>query len=858
MNQNTFDAARQRAPDAEVAVVSDVQLERTLSLLQKDKADLEEVAALSERVNHALNKAGGEPLQVDRDVSAAIEVIDHLFHGITDNPAISTSVRDSIQKLQVAFLRLLLLDDTFLHEDGHPARQLLNRMAHLGVRGSANLEAHEQEIAREVASVIDNFDSNIKVFSSSLDRLDKVAARQQTLYLRNIKRVTEFCEGKAKLAAARRRVNELLEQTLGGKHVPRAAVSLIDLGWRNLLVQTLLRQGEKSQQWLSRIEVIDKLLVAAEVVPEQSQLSQLLAEIKAGLNLVDPAQMQNARLISELRDLLSQKARAAQPPAMISVPAGVLGGEDRPAEEDTSDETRMKWIRRAQRYEEGQWFSLLDNGEETMLRLAWVDTDKRTFVFVNHQGMKIEELSVDAFAQRLAGGDMRLIDNLDAPAVDRGLENMVQRVYSQMAHQATHDDLTGLYNRREFERRLQKRLLQHDNDSALLHVDIDQFKVVNTYGGPAAGDEMIRQFAVLIKETFPGCLLARLGGDEFAILIENTSREPAQRAAEAFSRQLGNQRFVCEGNPYSITVSIGMALRSSGHTDASELMRSANSACLAAKDAGRNRVEFFAPEDEGMAKRDDVMAWVARLNEAIDNNRLLLRCQRIEPTETGPDSLPSYEVLVSIADPKGELLAPSEFLHAAERYNRMHAFDRWVVGNVLRWMHEHPEAVATLDHLSINLSGHSLNDTSLLEFLFEHFQRYPVPRERLCFEVTETAAIANLEDAADFIRELQGLGCRFSLDDFGSGLASYGHLKNLPVDYIKIDGSFIRNMTDDPADIALVRSINEMGHLMGKRTIAEYVENDRIRECLREIGIDYVQGYGVEKPKPLDSLSQAS
>jgi EAL domain-containing protein (putative c-di-GMP-specific phosphodiesterase class I) len=216
--------------------------------------------------------------------------------------------------------------------------------------------------------------------------------------------------------------------------------------------------------------------------------------------------------------------------------------------------------------------------------------------------------------------------------------------------------------------------------------------------------------------------------------------------------------------------------------------------------------------------------------------------------------LPAYEVLISISGDEGEIVAPAELLHAAERYNRMHAVDRWVVSNVLRWMHANPTAVSQLDHLSINLSGQSLNDATLLEFLFEMFQLYPVPRERICFEVTETAAIANLEDAADFIRELQMLGCRFSLDDFGSGLASYGHLKHLPVDYIKIDGSFIRGVADDVADLALVRSINEMGHLMGKQTIAEYVENDKIRALMAEIGVDYVQGYGVEKPKPLDTL----
>jgi len=857
LSESNVQAARARALHAnepEVPIAQEVKVEEALSSLQRSLDAQSQSGDLSERVSAAINEDGQAPVQVDHDVQAAIDVIHHLFEGIISNPVLSGRVRDAIKRLEVPFLRLLLVDDSFLTEETHPARQMLNRMAHLGVRGSANLAAHEQEIDQEVTDVLQHFDRDVDVFSRSLEKLDKLAGRQQTLYQRNIKRVTESYEGKQKIVLARREVNQALERRIGGKEVPKAALSLIDAGWRQLLVQALLRNGRDSREWHSYLGVIDHLIKAAEQVPTQEQLSELLASIKSGLGQVDHTQMQNARLISELRDLLSQKARAEAPPELVNVPAGVVGAEEDQIE--AGDEVQQRWIRRAQRYEPGDWFSSFDNGQEMTVRLAWTDTDKRTFVFVNHQGMKIIELRVDVFAERLSRNEIKPIDNLDAPAVDRGLENMVQRVYDQMAHQATHDDLTALLNRREFERQLRQRLSSHEHSASLLHVDIDQFKVVNTYGGPEAGDEMIQQMGKLIAETFPGNMVARLSGDEFSVWLENLPLEAAQRAAEAFSRRVASERFVCGNNPYSVTVSIGIVHRQKDQTSATDLLRAASSACQLAKESGRNRIQRYTPEDKELAKRDDVMAWVAKLNDAIDNDRLLLRCQRIEPTVHVDGELPAYEVLISVVGTEGEFLAPSDFLHAAERYNRMHALDRWVVANVLRWMHANPKVVEKLDHLSINLSGHSLNDTTLLEFLFEHFQRYPVPRERICFEVTETAAIANLEDAADFIRELQGLGCRFSLDDFGSGLASYGHLKHLPVDYIKIDGSFIRDVADDPADLALVRSINEMGHLMGKRTIAEYVENDRIRECLRSIGVDFVQGYGVEKPRPLDSLSQ--
>ena len=857
LSSHSVEAARHRTAAQQAgklsATIAEEQLDATLNQLQRTLHEDVDVP-LPQRVRQALQSDEDE-VHLDHDAQAAVDVIHNLFAGILANPALSDRVRSAIRKLEVPFLRLLLNDDSFLAEEAHPARQMLNRIAHLGVRGSANLQAHESEIDQEVQSILRGFDDDAGIFSQSLEKLDRLAERQQTLYLRNMKRVTESCDGRYKVVVARREVNQALERRIGGKKIPKAVLSLIDAGWRQLLVQTLLRSGRDSRDWHEYLGVIDRMIRSVELVPEQEDLTAILASIKSGLGQVDHTQMQNARLISELRDLLSRKVRDQQTPDMVEVPAGLV--EDAATNNaEVHGEIEQRWSRRAQRHEVGDWFSYFDNGQDQMVRLAWTDLEKQTFVFVNHQGMKVTEYSLPQFAQRLASGQMQQIDNLDAPAVDRGLESMVQRVYDQMAHQATHDDLCDLINRREFERRLRQRLAAGSQHGTLLHLDIDQFKVVNNLAGPQAGDELLLKFSAFLKEQFPGTLIARLGGDEFAIWLEDLPAEAALRSAEQLCRKVPNERFVCGGKPFSITVSCGLVQRENAATTAAELMRSADSACHAAKESGRNRLQRYAADDKELVKRDDIMAWVTRLNEAIESNRLMLRCQRIESTSDA-SALPAYEVLISISGDEGELIAPSEFMHAAERYNRMHAVDRWVVSNVLRWMHANPRAVEKIDHLSINLSGHSLNDTSLLEFLFELFQLYPVPRDRICFEVTETAAISNLEDAADFIRELQGLGCRFSLDDFGSGLASYGHLKHLPVDYIKIDGSFIRDVADDPADLALVRSINEMGHLMGKRTIAEYVENDQIRALLAEIGVDYVQGYGVEKPRPLDTLSAA-
>jgi diguanylate cyclase (GGDEF)-like protein len=836
------------AADAAIPTLTAADVDAPLAQLQAAGGGAPDVP-LETRIAEAV-QGDGEATQLGSELRAAIELIHHLFQGMVSNPALSELTRTSISRLEVPFLRLLLTDDSFLAQEHHPARQVLNRMAHLGVRGTANLEQHEQAISQEVDDILSSESNDINTFRSSLEKLDDLRSRQESLYIRNLKRVTEACEGKQKLVQARREVNKALERRIGGKQVPRAVLGLIDAGWRQLLTQILLRHGRDSKEWHQNLGIIDRLITAATKVPPQSELSDVLAGIKQGLGEVDPSQIQNARLIGDLRDLLSIKVRRHQDPALVDVPVGAV---DEEGEHEARNEIHARWMKRARRHGPGDWFTAHQDGDETSLKLAWVDGEGTTFVFVNHQGMKILEYSLEDFADHLSNGTLVPLDSLEAPAVDRGLEHMVQRVYDQMSHQATHDELSGLLNRREFERRLRVGLSEpSEHGSSLIHMDLDQFKVINNMSGPEAGDEMIRQVANLLHELFPGALVARMGGDEFAIWLNDVSEEAGIRAADTVLERIGAQRFICGGRPQSISASFGVAHRKSPEITAAELTRSADTACHAAKEAGRNRVQHYRTDDKELMRRDDIMAWVTRLNDAMDENRVVLRCQRIERTDAS--GKPSYEVLIAITGDEGEMIAPSEFLRAAEQYNRMHTLDRWVLGNVFRWMHANSAVVQQLDHLSINLSGHSMNDANLGEYLFDLFERYPVPRDRLCFEVTETAAIANLEDAIDFITELQDMGCRFSLDDFGSGLASYGHLKSLPVDYIKIDGSFIRNVANDDADLALVRSINEMGHLMGKQTIAEYVENDEIRDCMAQIGVDYVQGYGVEKPRPLDTL----
>ncbi len=430
----------------------------------------------------------------------------------------------------------------------------------------------------------------------------------------------------------------------------------------------------------------------------------------------------------------------------------------------------------------------------------------------------------------------------------------------ELAHQASHDALTGLVNRREFERRLQ-RLLEtakaEKTENALCYLDLDEFKVVNDTCGHISGDQLLCQLGESLKNQMRvRDTLARLGGDEFGVLLEHCPLQQAELVAEKLRETVGNFRFQCEGKSFHVGVSIGLVPITEGSGNMAEVTRAADAACFAAKDQGRNRVHIYHEEDVELAKRHGEMAWVARINQALAENRFRLYVQPIVPVSPDDSESLHYEVLLRMEDEEGQIVPPGAFLPAAERYNLSTKIDRWVIGAVFEWLANHPQQLERTRSCAINLSGASLTDHEILATVARELEKWNIPPGKICFEVTETAAIANLAKAALFILTLKELGCRFALDDFGSGLSSFTYLKNLPVDYLKIDGAFVKNMIDDPVDSAMVKTINEIGKVMSKQTIAEFVENEAIREKLQEIGVDYAQGYGIGRPHPIDEMTK--
>ncbi|MFM2481323.1 EAL domain-containing protein [Celerinatantimonas sp. YJH-8] len=437
-------------------------------------------------------------------------------------------------------------------------------------------------------------------------------------------------------------------------------------------------------------------------------------------------------------------------------------------------------------------------------------------------------------------------------------ENITEkrRLTEELAYQASHDFLTGMYNRSYFEQQLEIFLesAQNGKKHALMFLDLDQFKVINDTQGHLAGDQVLKHTALLLINTLPqNAVLARLGGDEFGILLPEITLEDARRIGQLLVRNIAAFNFHWENKIFNLAGSIGLNMVDSNSGGKYRVMAEVDSACYAAKEQGRNRLHVFELDDEQLIERQDKMRWVEPIQQAIREERFVLYAQPIVAVTHDEPGL-HYEVLARMQDKQGILIAPGIFLQVAEHYNLADRVDMVIINKIFDWLEAHPAHVAQLSLCSINLSGLSLSNHEFVNWLLSRLQRLSIPLHKLCFETTETVAISHIQVATQFFSEIKSMGCKIALDDFGSGLSSFGYLKTLPIDFLKIDGLFIRELPENAMDLAMVKSINEVAHVLGKQTIAEFVENEAAMQCLTEIGVDFAQGYYIDKPMPIEHL----
>ncbi len=482
--------------------------------------------------------------------------------------------------------------------------------------------------------------------------------------------------------------------------------------------------------------------------------------------------------------------------------------------------------------------------------------------FILVSGSIGEEVAVDAM--KSGAHDYVMKDNLARllPAVQRELKEAENRRAHQEAealirHMAFHDSLTDLINRVEFERRLDASVESASTDGvahALLYLDLDQFKLVNDSCGHLAGDELLKRITRRLQDAVRDSdTLARLGGDEFGVLLNNCPLDRAQKIARGLLEKVQQYTFVWSDKSFKVGVSIGL-VQVKGDISSTELLTLADMACYVAKDQGRNRIHIASDSDSSISLRQTEVQWIQRLRDSMESGNLQLYRQHIQNLQQGESH---SELLLRMLDHDGEVITPDRFIPAAERYNLMPDVDRWVISHAFaqRTMQQQT-GIADFNTLFINLSANSLSDPELVDFIRHQLQQYPVNPQHFGFEITETAAITDFDNAVTLIEALRKLGCRVALDDFGSGMSSFSYLKSLHVDFVKIDGSFVKSMLENEMDCAIVEAVNKIGHIAGLQTIAEFVENEDIKLRLQQLGIDFAQGWAIHRPECFTRTAQ--
>lgn len=830
--------------------MSSGELQRELQQLQTEPVETtSNVIPLRERVVGKVRDSGVKKL--DEEQQGTLDVVDQFFHSITESPKLSEYAQERMRQLEVPVLKVVMRDPAFFDDKGSPVRGVMNRLAQLGVKGGRLNPVVQRRIDELIQRIATEFEQDTGVFEQTVQELDGLIDRQNLVYRRNVERVTAAAEGAQKVADSKTAVADVLNHKLAGRKIPKAVLSLLDGGWRDLLSLTWIRQGAESQIWQDYLAVVDSLLAFSEDRDSAVNLPELLRIIQDGLASISSNHMPSSQIRDELKQFLVRSPENL--PEMVEVPRVQPVKDHKQSLSEREQRSLQRWINRAQRLRTGDWLRDQERPDEPQyIRLVWVARGFSRFVFVNHQGMRVVELELEALARQMRKGIIVPDGQYERPLVDESIDRMVRKVYDQLSWASTHDELTGLLGRREFERMLDQQLARREDERSLLRLDLRKFRLLNDTAGYQAGDDTLKRVAdILRSHVGDGMPLARLAGNEFGMLVP---AENADDAARTLIAAVEDAELTYGGRDYRLSASVGVVPELPGLVSAERWLRASEQALSTARQKGHGRVAEYSLGVDDQARQEQIAAKVASLGD-LDEERMLLRCQKIIPLHSRASMASQYEVLISMYDDAGVLITGRDFVRMAERYDRMQAVDRWVVGHMLDWLRVQAPDPRHLGGVCINLSGYSLNDQSLLEFIYEKLSEKDAPIERLWFEVTEASAINDVQVVADFILEMKELGCRFCLGNFGSGPSSFEFMRSLPVDLIRIDSAFTSQLNTSETDRNMVQSMVDMAHYMDREVIAGQVESRDVLDTLTQLGVDYAQGFVIEKPRSLDSLT---
>ena len=832
------------------------------------------------RIGEQLSRMGysSESSAIHPRVRNTIGAAEQMLEEIQNDQIMNDDLRTLIRGLKIPLLRESMLDPELLNNTEHPVHQLLDSIDRLAPyftqdpQGSSESNAATERLRNIVADAAANA-RNIDIRGLTV-KINSLLDQQQQRFRSNLAVVKDSTEDHERLKAIRLKMEALLTGKLKDKSVSVVLTDLLRLGWPEVLVQSAYLEGESSETWKTCEDVIGFLTLAFDseqnlgTIP-RDRVTDLCRVIKKNFSLYPLYPKETDELVKKIRTALFEKGEIYQDllSNRITVDATFLKTlfhDEIPSDEDLGyiELKDSSWLDRIKGIEVDGWIAEhRAQGQVRLLNLAWKNPESTRYVFVDGSGKRVLDSCLVTLASQFEANKYSLLENRNLPLVERAVQKALKNTFEKIRRESDSDELTGLMNRKSFEREVARVMgisAHKKTQHILIMLDIDQFSMINDVCGLEGGDRLLRDIThILSTYVNPGTVQARTGDDEFTILLENGNLDGGFQLAEALRRGVDNFKFSWKSKPVPVTISVGLVRIDSNTTNPGDLLNDAFSACRAAKEAGKNCSRLHQPSSLEYSQRQRMIRSVPVIEKAVEENLIELFAQPITPLLRGDDG-EHHEILLRVQNEDGDLESPVEFIQAAEQFDLMRSIDRWVVNAFFRWLEKHKDKVKTLGGFTVNLSGQSLLDNRFAKFLKEQIASSPLSPEHIGFEVTETALVKSTGQANSFIQGIREMGCDFYLDDFGSGYASYSHLKDMPVDVIKIDGVFVSDMLEQKSSYTMVKSVTEIAHFMDKKVIAEFVETEVILNALRKLKVDFAQGYAVGRPLPLNQILRNS
>jgi diguanylate cyclase (GGDEF)-like protein len=817
-----------------------------------------------------LSKAGGG-LEMLPQVQNALDSAASLLGQAQVVSGGGAAIDGLLKRLERPLLKLALQDGGFLDHADHPARQVVDLVEQFAMAVDDDGRFLDPTLQRFLHTAVERVhsqaDEDPQIYARTRDSmvrlLDPLREARQT----RVARVMEACESRLRFRQAHQRVDQALESRLSGQRVPQVVMALLGGGWRQALAMLEFRVGQDAQAWHSELDLVNHVvdllasdgsaLDAASALERRRACLDASGRIEALLAGVNTDVSQREALINDLQAALevvvTGQDRLARVPYACSTTSALNGPEA--AEPDGAADVHARAAEIPARV--GDWWFMRRDSAWIPMQLIWISSTAQDCALTNRSATRHQELTVADFGRRVREGTIKAWSDQTQPLVERSVQAMLDEGREQALRHSLRDPITGLLNRKGFLQQVaQMKACSHSEHTHLLAmVEFDQFRVVSQACGVALGEGLARTLSSEVRACVGAHgVVASYREDTFAVLLPDSRLVDGLVRLDALLEKLSDYRFQAAGQGFSIGLNIGVAEFNPGLQEPDAAVQQADMACVAAKTQGRNRLQRYEPQSQHLRHQQELVDWAGRIDSLLTGSGLHLRGQMVKPISANSGLKPYYEVLLGIELTTGRAVSPMPFVVALEGLRRAHELDLWVLRRAFGWIRENQAAFAELGGFSINLSAMSLANAELIAALQGYMLAGDIPAERISFEITETAAIQSYGAAADFIRQMRRFGCRFALDDFGSGHTSYGHLKNLRADVLKIDGSFVKDIVDNPADYAIVKSMNDIAHSLGMKTVAEYVESPAIHAKLREIGVDYAQGYAIHKPCRLEQL----